>query len=151
MAKWLLDDALNLFRMLQDRAKSYGYCLAIGGGVVNKGWSDNDLDIVAHCHTEYEKVCDPNALLISLTGGTGGKQLLGWQRVGLKQAGPIVISFFESYGREVEIWFPYHSLLVDCQTILVPGERPPSGGPCAKDLEADEENMRILARHGITW
>jgi hypothetical protein len=43
---WGLSDALDVIRPLQFKALQYGYHLALGGGVLNKGMSSNDLDII---------------------------------------------------------------------------------------------------------
>lgn len=43
---WGLSEALDVIRPLQFKALQYGYHLALGGGVLNKGMSDNDLDII---------------------------------------------------------------------------------------------------------
>ncbi len=44
---WTLDQALNLIRLLQPTAFEAGYHLNLGGGVLNHGKSNNDLDILA--------------------------------------------------------------------------------------------------------
>lgn len=46
--KWELDEALVLFRHLQEKAHKINWALAMGGSVINKGWSLKDLDIIAH-------------------------------------------------------------------------------------------------------
>ena len=43
---WTLDTALPVVRALQFKALQFGYHIALGGGVLNKGQSDRDLDIV---------------------------------------------------------------------------------------------------------
>lgn len=42
---WGLDDALTLIRRLQKTARLLGYHIALGGGVLNKGTSEKDLDL----------------------------------------------------------------------------------------------------------
>lgn len=42
---WTLEDGLRLIRILQPKAKEYGYHIALGGGVLNKGESKKDLDL----------------------------------------------------------------------------------------------------------
>ncbi len=44
---WTLDLALELIRNLQPAAMQKGYYLALAGGVLNNGYSVNDLDLVA--------------------------------------------------------------------------------------------------------
>lgn len=45
MSKWTLTDGIALVRALQEKAKEFNYHVTIGGGVVNKGESDKDLDL----------------------------------------------------------------------------------------------------------
>lgn len=42
---WLLDEALVLVQLLQPQSRIYGYHLAMGGGVLNTGYSCKDLDL----------------------------------------------------------------------------------------------------------
>lgn len=43
--KWKLDEALELIRSLQPKVKTFGFHLCLGGGVLNKGFSEKDLDL----------------------------------------------------------------------------------------------------------
>lgn len=45
MPMWTLDTGLRVVRALQQPIRQFGYHLAIGGGVVNKGESQKDLDL----------------------------------------------------------------------------------------------------------
>lgn len=45
LSKWTMPEALGLIRKLQPEVKKFGYHLTLGGGVLNKGESDKDLDI----------------------------------------------------------------------------------------------------------
>lgn len=51
--RWTLEDALRYIRALQPVAMEAGWCILLGGGVLNKGWSDSDLDLLA-----YPRVAD---------------------------------------------------------------------------------------------
>jgi hypothetical protein len=42
---WELEEALELIRALQEKAWSFGYHLCLGGGVLQKGRSEKDLDL----------------------------------------------------------------------------------------------------------
>jgi hypothetical protein len=42
---WDLDNGLRIVRALQPVTRKYGYHLALGGGVLNKGESKKDLDL----------------------------------------------------------------------------------------------------------
>lgn len=43
---WTLESGVEFIRRYQDLAVGHGYNLSLGGGVLNKGGSDHDLDIV---------------------------------------------------------------------------------------------------------
>ena len=43
--RWVLDEALEIIRALQPESRRFGYHLCLGGGVLNKGESDKDLDL----------------------------------------------------------------------------------------------------------
>jgi hypothetical protein len=45
--RWELDNALAFVRWLQPLAMQFGFWLALAGGVLNNGYSDNDLDLAA--------------------------------------------------------------------------------------------------------
>lgn len=42
---WTLDGALELVRIIQPQVRKFNYHLCLGGGVLNKGASDKDLDL----------------------------------------------------------------------------------------------------------
>lgn len=42
---WTLPRALALIRSLQPLAHAIGFHICLGGGVLNKGWSNKDLDL----------------------------------------------------------------------------------------------------------
>jgi hypothetical protein len=42
---WTLDDGLQLVRAIQHDTRKYGYHLALGGGVLNNGRSEKDIDL----------------------------------------------------------------------------------------------------------
>ena len=51
---WVLGEAIDLVRLLQDDCMKRGYYVAIAGGVLNKGYSNNDLDLVVVPRTPDE-------------------------------------------------------------------------------------------------
>ncbi len=56
---WSMDEALGLIRRIQPDCMENGYYLALGGGVLNKGYSDKNLDLVAMprtCSSQLEKL-----------------------------------------------------------------------------------------------
>lgn len=62
---WTLDDGLRLVRGIQATAKKYGYYIALAGGVLNKGFSEKDIDLVflpyQHLKSEDGKEVKPDA------------------------------------------------------------------------------------------
>lgn len=42
---WDLNAALELIRILQPKVREFNYHICLGGGVLNKGFSDKDLDL----------------------------------------------------------------------------------------------------------
>lgn len=42
---WVLDEVMELIRDLQPKVRLLGYHIALGGGVLNNGQSDKDLDL----------------------------------------------------------------------------------------------------------
>jgi len=49
---WTLETALVYIRELQPRAMAAGWCVLLGGGVLNRGVSANDLDILFYPRTQ---------------------------------------------------------------------------------------------------
>ena len=43
--RWDLEEALGLVRAVQPQTRQFGFHLCLGGGVLNRGWSDKDLDL----------------------------------------------------------------------------------------------------------
>jgi len=42
---WTLDDALQVIRAMQSTISEFGFHVGLGGGVLNRGQSTNDLDL----------------------------------------------------------------------------------------------------------
>lgn len=78
--QWGIDDALLLIRRMQKEVRPLGYHLALGGGVLNKGYSNKDVDIyILPCLGEKHRMFDllrlmrkewGNPDLIGTSGGT---------------------------------------------------------------------------------
>jgi hypothetical protein len=51
---WELKDGLDLVRAIQSRTREFGYHVALGGGVLNRGGSDKDIDLYFH------PMCNPD-------------------------------------------------------------------------------------------
>jgi hypothetical protein len=62
---WQLDLALRVVRVLQSQTRQFGYHLTLGGGVLNKGESQKDLDLyfLPMGGFDGKKKHDPDAML----------------------------------------------------------------------------------------
>lgn len=66
---WDLEGGVAVVRALQQPSRTYGYHVAIGGGVVNAGRSDKDLDLYFLPMGGFNKekdVLNPDGLLTTL-------------------------------------------------------------------------------------
>lgn len=61
---WTLEQALETIRHAQVGCMARGFYLSLSGGVLNRGQSENDLDLLAMHMTELS---DPRALIRYLT------------------------------------------------------------------------------------
>jgi hypothetical protein len=54
---WELSEGVALVRAIQTRVREFGYHVALGGGVLNRGGSDKDLDLYFHpmCNEEIKE------------------------------------------------------------------------------------------------
>lgn len=43
--RWTLDNAVGIVRALQQDTRKFGFHLCLGGGVLNRGWSEKDVDL----------------------------------------------------------------------------------------------------------
>ena len=68
---WTLDTAVAFVREHQPHVMHLGYYIALGGGVLNKGWSDNDLDLVVVCRDINSEISMVTKYFASLLGGEG--------------------------------------------------------------------------------
>lgn len=73
---WILDEALALVRFIQPMTRAFGYHLAIGGGVVNRGFSDKDLDLY-FLAMEDSSALNPTGLLVLLDAFWGQREDIG--------------------------------------------------------------------------
>lgn len=74
---WTLEEALKLIRALQPDTRTFGYHLCMGGGVMNKGMSEKDLDLffLPMCGGGY--IPEPKAALVWLTQLWGDPEQIG--------------------------------------------------------------------------
>lgn len=73
---WTLDDGISLVRAIQQGCRKYGYHVTIGGGVVNKGTSDKDVDLYFH-PLDNGKSSDLSGLMEWLTSMWGEYEPIG--------------------------------------------------------------------------
>ena len=76
--RWTLEEGLRLVRALQPSTRQYGYHLALGGGVLNNGESEKDLDLY-FLPLNNPKVAkdNPEGLVKWLTGLWGDPEPIG--------------------------------------------------------------------------
>lgn len=74
--KWTLEDALVLIRALQPQCRQFSFHLALGGGVLNNGFSEKDLDLY-FLPMGGVKPADQAGLSAWLEGVWGGPKPLG--------------------------------------------------------------------------
>lgn len=76
---WDIDSGLLVVRMIQQDVRQYGYHVTIGGGVVNNGFSNKDLDLyflpMGGFNPNDRR--NPNGLIEYLEGLWGSSQSLG--------------------------------------------------------------------------
>jgi len=73
---WTLDEGLSLVRALQKDSRKFNYHIALGGGVLNKGTSDKDLDLYFMA-LDNGKPTNIDGLIEWLTGMWGSPQDIG--------------------------------------------------------------------------
>jgi len=71
---WALDLALKVIRLIQPKIRNFGYHCALGGGVLNKGYSTKDLDLYM---LPLVGTPDPMALRTYLSTVLGTEYTLG--------------------------------------------------------------------------
>lgn len=69
ITSWTLEQALGLIRELQPVMRDLHYHITLGGGVLNTGQSEKDLDLFFHPLNGYEK--DSHTVLLSLMSMLG--------------------------------------------------------------------------------
>lgn len=75
LQQWGMDEALRLVRRMQKDVRPLGYHIALGGGVLNKGYSDKDLDLYfLPCLGERHK---PASLMTMLSREWGTASKIG--------------------------------------------------------------------------
>lgn len=75
---WDLHDALKIIRETQETAKGFGFHISLAGGVLNKGFSENDLDLLFIPLSGHDIVKDYRGLEQSLEIGWGVPEYFGY-------------------------------------------------------------------------
>lgn len=94
---WSLEKALGFVRRLQPLTRLHGYHMAIGGGVVNNGGSEKDLDLYLLPLDNMPKPADYEGMLMEMEAEFGPSQAIG--ALGVQS---------EEYPT-VTAWSPYHA------------------------------------------
>lgn len=68
---WTLDQALEFIRKLQPLTRLYGYHLCVGGGVLNTGMSDKDLDLYLLPLDNQPTLADYDGMLMEMEAELG--------------------------------------------------------------------------------
>lgn len=90
---WTIEDALSLIRQLQPKAMEAGWCLMLGGGVLNNGYSDNDLDLLAYPRNKWSYTENLTDVF----------QAAGWSPVKIDFISVASIVTFTSGGKKIEL------------------------------------------------
>lgn len=88
---WTLEDALPLIRGIQPHTRSYGYHLALGGGVLNNGKSGKDLDLYFLPLESQKFKTDCDGMLSFLKDTWGTCEEIGPPRPEKKERDPRVL------------------------------------------------------------
>jgi hypothetical protein len=98
MRDWTLELALEYIRWLQPKAMDKGWCIMLGGGVLNNGVG-KDLDLMAYPRTVDSRRCD----MIDLLPDFGRVGV--WSNVGVAD----VFQYAFLNGQVVELIFQTHN------------------------------------------
>ena len=74
---WTLEQGLKLLRFLQPKVRQFNYHVAIGGGVVNRGFSTKDIDFYFLPLLNSSEATDSGGLLEFLTEQLGAWEVIG--------------------------------------------------------------------------
>lgn len=104
---WDIDSGLTVVRLLQQDIRKFGYHVAVGGGVVNKGFSNKDLDLyfLPMNGLGRGKPSDPMRLHAYLEKLWGPSQPLGSYEYGEKDMQPvygIAVKFFWNKQKRID-------------------------------------------------
>jgi hypothetical protein len=72
--RWTLEQGLELIRLLQPETRKFNYHLTLGGGVLNTGASDKDLDLFFLPLDNHRDNPEPDKLLAFLRSLWGDEQ-----------------------------------------------------------------------------
>lgn len=95
---WTLEKALEFVRKLQPLTRLYGYHLCVGGGVVNNGNSNKDLDLYLLPLDDQNVTADYDGMLMEMEAELGPSEDIREMGIGRKK---------KDYPDG--LWSPYHS------------------------------------------
>lgn len=101
MIAWTLNDALEFIRDRQAGAEAAGYYLALAGGVLNRGSSFNDLDVVAVPRTADANPVAHGELLALFS--TTGCRLVSGEKAGVTVVYKIEVDYDAENYRQLDL------------------------------------------------
>ena len=105
---WGLEEALEVIRAVQETFWGTGYCISLGGGVLNHGWSTKDLDLVV-CPAVNSDRGLPDAFeamnQFPTLGNLGNKY--AWVFIGYETFGELSLVKFTDFHSEKIIEFSF--------------------------------------------
>lgn len=102
--KWELGEAIILCRELNKISLQYGYVIALTGGVLFKGASANDLDLVMYPHNEPQGY---DECVLALAQHLKAKLVNVVQRDKVTEPVVVVMFLADDQNREVDIFIPH--------------------------------------------
>lgn len=96
MKMWTIEEGLEFVRRLQPGAAERGFNLSLGGGVLNKGESLHDLDVVVAPAKDAKP--DVNAFIVWLSEGLTIGKFRPWN------SAMLLVNFTDEYGRKIDFF-----------------------------------------------
>lgn len=100
---WTLDDALTVCRWLEEALAPAGYHVALGGGVLLRGYSHKDLDVLIYPRNVLAIERDKAAVLLQEAGFqrwmTVEQVQAMWRKIGSTPSRPVAPD-----NKTVEVW-----------------------------------------------
>lgn len=108
MPVWTIETGINFVRSLQDVSRKYGYHVALGGGVLNRGYSEHDLDVYFLPMGGFDIAKsdrNPQGLIALLSETLGNPQLLGKEYEGSVPLYKAAVKFNRNAVERIDCFF----------------------------------------------